>query len=242
MASEEKNLVGGNESPQLTAETPAKLGNPAVAEAVIPDQTEGTAPSSQVGRKDTVKTSLRSRFADGTLSRSSPIAENLRILAIALFLALLIRTFVAEPRYIPSDSMLPTLQVSDRLAVEKLSYHFRTPTTGDIIVFAPPPQLQIQGYTKNQAFIKRVIGTPGQVVSIQNGKVYLDNHLLEENYTAEPPDYQMEPQQVPKDQLFVMGDNRNNSNDSHVWGFLPQPNIIGRAFFRFWPVSRIGNV
>ena len=168
--------------------------------------------------------------------------ENVQIIAIALFLALFIRAFVAEPRYIPSDSMLPTLQVGDRLVVEKISYHFHPPLKGDIVVFDPPQQLQVQGYAKNQAFIKRVIGTPGQTVEIHNGKVYLNNQPLAENYIAEPPNYQMNTVKVPEDQLFVMGDNRNNSNDSHVWGFLPKQNVIGHACYRFWPPSRIGQV
>lgn len=170
------------------------------------------------------------------------IRENLAILAIALTLALLLRTFVAEPRYIPSDSMLPTLQVGDRLVVDKIGYRFHPPTTGDIVVFDPPPQLQIQGYAKDQAFIKRTIGQPGQLVTIANGKVYLDRQPLQEDYIAEPPAYEWGPRTVPQGELFVMGDNRNNSNDSHIWGFLPQENIIGRAFFRFWPLKRIGFV
>ena len=168
--------------------------------------------------------------------------ENVQVIAIALFLALFIRAFVAEPRYIPSDSMLPTLEVGDRLVVEKISYHFHPPARGEIVVFDPPQQLQIQGYAKDQAFIKRVIGTPGETVQIQNGKVYLNSIPLKEDYIAEPPKYQMEAVRVPEDHLFVMGDNRNNSNDSHVWGFLPKQNIIGHAGYRFWPLSRIGGI
>lgn len=170
------------------------------------------------------------------------VRENLFILVIALGLALLIRSFIAEPRYIPSDSMLPTLQLGDRLIVEKISYHFRPPATGDIIVFEPPKQLQSLGYAKDQAFIKRVIGSSGQKVEIAKGKVYLNNQPLSEDYIAEPPEYHWGPQTVPENRLFVMGDNRNNSNDSHVWGFLPQENIVGRAWFRFWPPDRIGLV
>ncbi len=166
--------------------------------------------------------------------------ENLQILIIALVLALLIRTFVAEPRYIPSGSMLPTLQVGDRLVVEKISYLFRMPATGDIIVFNPPPQLLEQGYTKDQAFIKRVIAAPGQTVKIDNNAVVLNDTPLKEDYIAQPPNYKWGPAQVPQDKLFVMGDNRNNSNDSHIWGFLPKKNIIGHAFFRFWPLNRFG--
>lgn len=168
--------------------------------------------------------------------------ENLLILAIALVLALLIRTLIAEPRFIPSDSMIPTLQLGDRLVVEKVSYRFHPPETGDIVVFEPPSQLQSQGYAKDQAFIKRVIGESGQIVSVANGKVYINNKPLEEDYIAESPDYRWGPKQVPENQVFVMGDNRNNSNDSHIWGFLPKENIIGRAWFRFWPFDRIGFV
>lgn len=166
--------------------------------------------------------------------------ENLQLILIALCLALLIRTFVAEPRYIPSDSMLPTLEKGDRLVVEKISTRFHPPTTGDIIVFEPPEKLQVLGYAKDQAFIKRVIGEPGQIVTIANHQVYINGEPLKENYIAEPPAYQWGAMQVPEGEFFVMGDNRNDSNDSHVWGFLPRKNIIGRARFRFWPLNRLG--
>jgi signal peptidase I len=168
--------------------------------------------------------------------------ENLTILVLAVGLAIFIRTFVAEPRYIPSESMLPTLEVGDRLIVEKLSYYTHPPQRGDIVVFAPPPQLQEQGYLEDQAFIKRVIGLPGEKIEVTNGRVYVDGELLIESYIAEAPNYGMSPMLVPPDRLFVMGDNRNNSNDSHVWGFLPQANIIGHACFRFWPIERLGGM
>jgi len=168
--------------------------------------------------------------------------DNLQLIVIALCLALLLRIFIAEPRYIPSDSMLPTLEMGDRLIVEKISYRLRPPATGDIIVFDPPPQLQKLGYAKDQAFIKRVVGESGQIVRIDNGKVYLNGQPLVEDYIAEPPAYKWGPQQVPEQEVFVMGDNRNNSNDSHVWGFLPKNKIIGRAWLRFWPLDRIGFV
>jgi len=180
---------------------------------------------------------------NGTDSGSQPwqkIWENIRVLAIALGIAFLIRAFLAEPRYIPSDSMLPTLEVGDRVVVEKISYHFHPPTQGDIIVFEPPPQLQLLGYKPNQAFIKREIGEPQQTVTVQNHQVYINDIPLTENYIAEPPNYELSPVTVPEGGLFVMGDNRNNSNDSHIWGFLPQQNVIGRAVFRFWPPKRIG--
>jgi signal peptidase I len=168
--------------------------------------------------------------------------ENIIILGLALGLALFIRTFVAEPRYIPSESMLPTLEIGDRLIVEKLSYYTHPPHRGDIIVFAPPPQLQEQGFDADQAFIKRVIGLPGDTIEINNGRVLINKELLTEPYIAQAPNYLMSPMVVPPAQLFVMGDNRNNSNDSHVWGFLPIQNIIGHACFRFWPLVDFGGV
>ncbi len=166
--------------------------------------------------------------------------ENLTLIAIALCLSLLIRTFIAEPRYIPSDSMLPTLHTGDRLVVEKVSYRFHPPITGDIVVFQPSEELQSRGYLKDQAFIKRVIGVPGKILKVTQGKVYLNGQPLVEDYIAEPPNQPFPPVQVPEDQFFVMGDNRNDSNDSRYWGFLPRKNIIGRAAFRFWPPDRIG--
>ncbi|WP_416670685.1 signal peptidase I [Egbenema bharatensis] len=168
--------------------------------------------------------------------------ENAQILAIALILALVIRLFVAEPRYIPSDSMVPTLEIGDRLVVEKVSYYLHPPNTGDIVVFMPPAQLLEYGYAPDKAFIKRVIGTPGDVVQVQEGRVYVNGQPLTEPYIAEAPDYEMPPVQVPQNQVFVMGDNRNNSNDSHIWGFLPKQNIIGRAVFRFFPIDRLGRI
>ncbi|MEM1171807.1 MAG: signal peptidase I [Cyanobacteria bacterium P01_H01_bin.35] len=169
--------------------------------------------------------------------------ENIKVLAIALSLSLFVRILIAEPRYIPSNSMIPTLEVGDRLVIEKVSYNFHPPGTGDIIVFEPPQQLQRYGYTKNQAFIKRIIGLPGDIIRIEDGIVYINEQPLTENYIAEPPEYALPSSfQVPEDKYFVMGDNRNNSNDSHVWGFLPRKNIIGRAIFRFWPYQRLGSV
>jgi signal peptidase I len=155
-------------------------------------------------------------------------------------LAFAIRTFIAEPRYIPSDSMLPTLHTGDRLVVEKISYRFHSPKTGDIVVFQPPEELQRRGYPKDQAFIKRVIGEPGEIVSVAGGKVYLNGKALSEDYIAEPPNSPYAPHTVPEGEFFVMGDNRNDSNDSRYWGFLPEKHIIGRATFRFWPLNRIG--
>ncbi len=173
-------------------------------------------------------------------STPTPWLENLQILVIALLMAFLIRVFVAEPRFIPSDSMLPTLEQGDRLVVEKVSYYFHSPQLGDIVVFHPPAILQEQGYDGDQAFIKRIIGRAGDRVAVQNGVVFLNDQPLEETYILEHPYYNLSSVIVPEGQLFVMGDNRNNSNDSHVWGFLPEKNLIGHAVFRFWPFQRFG--
>ncbi len=170
------------------------------------------------------------------------IWSNLKAIAIALVVAFLIRTFIAEPRYIPSDSMVPTFEIGDRIIVEKVSYYFHDPQPKDIVVFHPPKQLQRLGYDPDQAFIKRIIGKAGETIAIHDGQVYINNTPLKENYIQEPPHYQLEPITIPNNQLFVLGDNRNNSNDSHVWRSLPENNVIGRAFFRFWPPDRIGFV
>ena len=168
------------------------------------------------------------------------IKENTTTVGIALILAFLIRVFIAEPRYIPSDSMFPTLSTGDRLVVEKVTYKFHAPSRGDILVFQPPTKLQILGYDKNQAFIKRAIALSGETIAVRDGVVYINDRPLVENYLAEPPAYNLKDITVPDGNLFVMGDNRNNSNDSHVWGFLPTQNIIGRAIFRFFPFNKIG--
>lgn len=170
------------------------------------------------------------------------IKENGSTVIIALLLAFLIRVFIAEPRYIPSESMFPTLETGDRLVVEKVAYKFHPPHKGDIIVFEPPTKLRLLGYEKNQAFIKRAIATGGETVAIKDGVVYINNQPLSEDYIAAPPEYELMPVTVPAGQLFVMGDNRNNSNDSHIWGFLPTENVIGHAILRFWPLNRIGTV
>lgn len=170
------------------------------------------------------------------------IWDNIKILAIALAIAVTVRWLIVEPRYIPSGSMLPTLELGDRIVVEKVSYRFQPIHRGDIIVFRTPPQLALLGYDPAQAFIKRVIAEPGQTISVHDGQVYLDRQPLQEEFIAAAPDYELPELVVPPMSFFVMGDNRNNSNDSHIWGFVPRQNIIGHAIARFWPLSRFGQV
>ncbi|MBW4517174.1 MAG: signal peptidase I [Timaviella obliquedivisa GSE-PSE-MK23-08B] len=169
--------------------------------------------------------------------------EAAKTLGISLLLAFGIRQFVAEPRYIPSESMMPTLEVNDRLMVEKLSYLFHPPNRGDIVVFWPPDRLKQQNpELQKDAFIKRVIGLPGDRVEVKEGKVFINNQPLLEDYIAAKPNYRWGPETVPEDSYLVLGDNRNNSYDSHFWGYVPRQNLIGRAAFRFWPLPRIGGI
>lgn len=170
----------------------------------------------------------------------NPWVEGIKTIGLSVILALGIRTFVAEARYIPSGSMLPTLQINDRLIVDKLSYHFKTPQRGDIVVFSPTDTLKQQNF--KDAFIKRVIGLPGEKVEVKSGRVYISNKPLPENYIEDAPDYQYGPVTVPSDSYLVLGDNRNNSYDSHYWGFVPRDRIIGKAVVRFWPLNRLGEL
>ncbi|MBW4535244.1 MAG: signal peptidase I [Pleurocapsa minor HA4230-MV1] len=157
-----------------------------------------------------------------------------------LFLALFIRGFIAEARYIPAESMLPTLQVNDRLIINKLAYRFSPPQRGDIIIFSPTEALQQQDY--HEAFIKRIIGLPGDKIQIEDGKVYINDRPLQENYIQDLPNYEYKTQVVAANSYFVLGDNRNNSYDSHYWGFVPRQNIIGKATQRFYPFARAGSL
>lgn len=157
---------------------------------------------------------------------------------IGLFLSFSLKTFVVEARYIPSSAMIPTLNVQDRLIVDKLVYHFSLPQRRDVVVFKPTEALEQQGF--GDPLIKRIIGLPGESLEVKAGKVYINDQPLQEDYIANPPEYQYGPVKVPPRSYFVLGDNRNNSFDSHYWGFLPEDYIIGKATKIFWPPRRSG--
>jgi signal peptidase I len=165
-----------------------------------------------------------------------------KVLGISVVLAIGIRQFLAEARFIPTESMLPTLQVDDRLIIEKVSYYFKSPARGDVIVFHPPDGLRQQQPNFNDALIKRVIGLPGETLYISGGQVFVNGQPISESYIAEAPNYEWGPAQIPDGEYFVLGDNRNRSNDSHFWGYVPEDKVIGRAAFRFWPLNRIGGI
>ncbi|KOR38625.1 signal peptidase I [Planktothricoides sp. SR001] len=173
-------------------------------------------------------------------TEENPWLESLKTIVLSGILAIGIRTFVAEARYIPSGSMLPTLEINDRLIIDKLGYRFKDPQRGDIVVFSPTPALQKENF--KDAFIKRVIGLPGDTVEVKGGKVYVNDQPLQEQYIQEQPNYDYGPVVVPENQYLVLGDNRNNSYDSHYWGFVPRENIIGQAVIRFFPFNRMGGI
>ncbi|MCW6038498.1 signal peptidase I [Spirulina subsalsa FACHB-351] len=167
------------------------------------------------------------------------------IVGTSIVLALIIRTFLGDVRYIPSESMLPTLQVNDRLIIDKVTLRFRTPYRGEIIVFYPPDTALKCDPTKTlpirDAYIKRVIGLPGDKIEVTGGQIFVNGQLLTENYINEPPNYEGTFPTVPADSYLVLGDNRNKSCDSFVWGVVPAENIIGRAMVRIWPLNRLGS-
>lgn len=171
----------------------------------------------------------------------NPWVEAAKTIITAAILAFGIRTFVAEARYIPSSSMEPTLAIDDKLIIEKISYHLREPARGDIVVFNTDGITLLEKNFKD-AFIKRVIGLPGEKIQVKNGRVYVNGKMLSENYIAQKPEYDYGPTVVPPGHYLVLGDNRNNSYDSHYWGFVPKENIIGRAAVRFWPPQRMGGI
>jgi len=164
------------------------------------------------------------------------VKEIVTTVLLAFILALLIRNYIVDARVIPSGSMLPTIQQSDRILVNKLAYNFKEPRRGDIIVFEAPVNVG-----DSQDFIKRVIALPGERVEIRNGKVFINGKPLEEDYILEAPNYDFGPVKVPEGCLFVLGDNRNSSYDSHLWNvWLRIDKVKGKAFLRYWPPNRIG--
>ncbi len=143
-----------------------------------------------------------------------------------------------EQCVVPSESMLPTLHVGDRIFVQrKGSYR---PQLGDIVVFNAPAAAIAQGQIKPDTLVvKRVIGLPGQQVWVTGGQVFVNRQALGEPYIREAPRYEWGPEVVPPDSYFVLGDNRNFSGDSHLWGFVTAPDILGPGYKIYWPPSRV---
>jgi signal peptidase I len=163
------------------------------------------------------------------------------VVIAAVLVAVLVRTFVAQTFYIPSASMEPTLQIGDRIVVNKLSYHLHGVNRGDIIVFRRPPSENCGGPTVPD-LVKRVIGLPGERVSSQGNTVLINGKPLAEPWLpkGDPLGQAIQPITVPQGEYFVMGDNRSDSCDSRDWGPLPSSYIVGHVVLRIWPLSRIG--
>lgn len=166
--------------------------------------------------------------------RSGAVQLIIDIAETLLLVALLWVSINAASERIRVDgfSMEPTLHSGEFVVVNKLAYKFGEPALGDVIVFRYPRN-------PDKEYIKRVIGTPGDTVTISNGRVYVNGELIEEPYIAAPPRDQNE-WKVPENSLFVLGDNRGNSSDSRAWGPVPMEYVIGKATFVYWPPDRWG--
>jgi signal peptidase I len=183
------------------------------------------------------------------------------IVALALGLALGIQAFVVKPYQIPSESMEPTLDVGQRVLVNRFLYHFSDPGIGDIVVFHPPqgaelgnqcgvprasgtPCSEPTAEKSNVNFIKRIVAGPGDMVAIENGHPVVNGEVANEDFILPcAPGGECNlptPITVPPDHYFMMGDNRGESDDSRFWGPIPRDWIIGKAFATYWPPNRVG--
>lgn len=167
---------------------------------------------------------------DQTRTEPAPKQSNLlrEIVETALLTAiifLIVNTVIGRFR-IEQVSMQPNLWEGEYVIVDKVSYMLHQPERGDIVVFKKPV---------GQDLIKRVIGLPGDTVEVRGGQVFVNGVALTEPYLAQPPNYVMPARQIEPDRFFVLGDNRNNSSDSHIWGTIPRTDIVGRAWIIYWP-------
>ena len=153
-------------------------------------------------------------------------------IVVAVALAMFIRTFIVELYVVDGPSMRPTLESEERLVVNKFVYRFRVPEKGEVLVFQYPRD-------PSRDFIKRVIATPGDTIEIHEGRVLVNDQLLTEDYILEKTRSEFPKMTVPEGRIFVMGDNRNNSEDSRFAdvGFVPYDLIKGKAVLVFWPIS-----
>jgi signal peptidase I len=171
-------------------------------------------------------------------SRRKQGYEWLILVAASLAVALFVRAFLIQAFYIPSESMVPTLLTNDRVLVNKLSYHLHDVHRGDIVVFDAPPGAAT---AQVKDLIKRVIGLPGDTIEGRNGSIFINGKPIDEPYL--PPDVRSRdfpPAKVPPKDIWVLGDNRQDSRDSTFFGPIKENSIVGRAFVRIWPLDRLG--
>ena len=161
------------------------------------------------------------------------LKETISVIVIAFVLAMILRNYVIEGREIPTGSMLPTVQLNDRVWVNRFIYRFQEPQRGDVIMFQPP-----ESVNSPTPYLKRVIGLPGETVEMKNNKVYINDKALVEPYVSEPLEYEYGPVLVPPKGLLVLGVNRNSSYDSHEWNtWLTQDRLMGKALAIYWPLN-----
>lgn len=168
--------------------------------------------------------------------KMNPILEWVLIIVVALAAALFINFVIIINSVVPSGSMETTIMTNSRMMGLRVTYWFSDPVQGDIVVFKYPDD-------PSQTFVKRVIGTPGDVVQIIGGVTYVNGEVLDEPYLHETPaPRDFGPYKVPENSYFMMGDNRNNSHDSRFWKntYVPRENVLGKALFVYWPLNRIG--
>jgi len=161
----------------------------------------------------------------------SQFRQVLAVVLIAVGVFFLLRVTI-QSFVVVGSSMEPNLEDGQRLLVNKVVYDLREPQRGEVIVFQPPTGRSVD-------FIKRIIGLPGDTVEIKDGAVYINDSAIDEPYVKAAPSYTMAKEKIPEGEYFVLGDNRNNSNDSHSWGEVPQQNIIGKAWVSIWPPGAI---
>lgn len=163
------------------------------------------------------------------------------VIVIALVVAFVVRTYVAQTFYVPSTSMYPTLKVGDRIVVDKLAYDIHSVHVGDIVVFRRPPAEHCGG-TPVPDLVKRVVGLPGETISAHGGQVYLTGKVEKDPWLPHTPSTYTStfgPEKIPAGQYFMMGDNRVASCDSRMWGTVKRSYIVGKVDFIIWPLSRV---
>jgi signal peptidase I len=171
--------------------------------------------------------------------RRRALIEWSAIIVVAVLVSFLLRTFAFQTFFIPSGSMEPTLQVGDRIIVNKLAVSLGTINIGDIVVFKAPPAENCGEPVTD--LVKRVIGIPGDTLTSKGNTIYVNAQPLRESWPhTEPLGQAITKITLKANQYFMMGDNHSNSCDSRMWGPVPRSDIIGKAFLRIWPLSRIG--